>query len=385
MWCRWIISPANSMHWSDQFSSQLISQDRPSIVNGASSLVMETVEGKAPRRLDEGDEAAVRQSLLRMNLLTSNGSATFLPLTGGVSSLIVLVDAGGRRFCFKRALEKLNVAAEWYAPVARNRAEVQWMNSANAILPGIAPEVLGQDLTCDAFAMAYLDSVQFPLWKSELLSGRIMQRVAAAVALALVRIHSYTARCDEVKTRFANAEQFHALRIEPYLLATAKMNPVVAKQLIQIATQTAETRRVLVHGDVAPKNILIGGPHGVVLLDAECATCGDPAFDLAFCVNHLLLKMLVRPHEALHLGDAASALVNVYCSRIDWEPVASFDARLLGLLPALMLARVDGKSPVDYLNEKQRTTTRKFAREALERPPQTFAQMSSQWFEQVQE
>lgn len=97
------------------------------------------------------------------------------------------------------------------------------------------------------------------------------------------------------------------------------------------------------HGDVSPKNILIG-PRGPVFLDAEGAWYGDPAFDVAFCLNHIVLKALVRADMASDLSRAFSKLCGAYFSQADWEARDGLEQRVGRLLPALMLARIDGKS-----------------------------------------
>ena len=74
------------------------------------------------------------------------------------------------------------------------------------------------------------------------------------------------------------------------------------------------TKRALVHGDVSPKNILVG-PRGPVFLDAECAWYGDPAFDLAFCLNHLLLKCLWTPRRGAGFLACFDALAAAYLAR----------------------------------------------------------------------
>jgi aminoglycoside phosphotransferase (APT) family kinase protein len=108
------------------------------------------------------------------------------------------------------------------------------------------------------------------------------------------------------------------------------------------------------------------GPSGPVILDAECATFGDPAFDLAFVLNHLLLKGAWRPHSRARYVDAFSALQRAYLARVSWEPGADVNARTAALLPALMLARIDGKSPVEYLtDEAVKSEVRAFARALL--------------------
>ena len=91
---------------------------------------------------------------------------------------------------------------------------------------------------------------------------------------------------------------FHDIRLEPYLVATAGGHPDRADGAAAAGARSRpRPGAALVHGDVSPKNILVG-PAGPVFLDAECAWYGDPAFDLAFCLNHLLLKCLWTPRRA---------------------------------------------------------------------------------------
>ena len=111
---------------------------------------------------------------------------------------------------------------------------------------------------------------------------------------------------------------------------------------------------MLVHGDFSPKNLLIG-PDGPVVLDAECAWYGDPAFDLAFVLNHLLLKGAWRPQWRERYLELFAALVDAYRGHVRrGSRGRRVEQRAATLLPALLLARVDGKSPVEYLTRRQR-------------------------------
>ena len=309
----------------------------------------------------------VRASLSGMGLIAGGERISLMPLTGGVSSRILLVEARGRRFCFKQALPKLNVAAEWYAPVERNRAEAGWIRTANAMLPGIAPTLLAEDREVDAFAMEFLAPCDHPVWKAQLLSGDANTATAVAAGHVLAVLHSRSAACSNLADEFSNAADFHALRIEPYLLATGLAHPDIAEELHGIAAATESTRTALIHGDYSPKNLLVGGPAGIIVLDAECATWGDPAFDLAFCLTHLLLKARFVSRPAASTA-AVYAMLKAYRPGIDWEAAERYEQRLARLLPALMLARVDGKSPVEYLDESQRHAVRAFAKAALRLP-----------------
>src|SRR5512139_2963934 len=233
-------------------------------------------------------------ALARAGLVAPGAHATVTSLAGGVSSDIVRVDAGGRTFCVKRALAKLKVAAEWRAPVERNHAEAEWIRVAGAVDPDAVPEILSEDASQGLFAMSWLPPESYPVWKAELRDGHIDPEFAAEVGRRIARIHSATAGREDIRARFANDHIFYPIRLDAYLVATADRHPDLRDRLLALVDATRATKLALVHGDVSPKNILVGA-RGPVFLDAECAWYGDPAFDLAFCLNHMLLKGVWRP------------------------------------------------------------------------------------------
>jgi len=300
-------------------------------------------------------------------------------LPGGVSSDIYRVDLPSRVICVKRALPKLKVAAHWEAPVGRNRYEVEWMRVAAGIVPAAVPEILGEDRATGTFAMAYLASDTHPLWKTLLRDGTVDAEVASAVGAVLGRIHGATADRGDLAARFSADDIFFAIRLEPYLVATARAHPDLSDRLIALVETTRATKRVLVHGDFSPKNLLIG-PAGPVILDAECAVYGDPAFDLAFVLNHLLLKGAWQPQWRTLYAVAFNALIDGYLPHVRWEPWSTLAARTAGLLPALMLARIDGKSPVEYLtDEAVKNAVRSFARALLAAPVGDPRDIAARW------
>jgi aminoglycoside phosphotransferase (APT) family kinase protein len=227
--------------------------------------------------------------------------------------------------------------------------------------------------------MEYLEPADYPLWKVELAAGRADPSFAMQVGERLARIHSATAGNAKLAARFSTDASFHAIRLEPYLLATARRHPDLADRLCALAERTAANRYCLVHGDVSPKNLLVG-PQGPVFLDAECAWYGDPAFDAAFCLNHLLLKCLWVPAARTGFLACFDAFSAGYLGGASWEPRAELEARIANLLPGLLLARVDGKSPVEYLNaEADKKRVRTAARALLESPPATLAEVRDSW------
>jgi aminoglycoside phosphotransferase (APT) family kinase protein len=325
------------------------------------------------------DSDVIVESLRRMGIVSANQSVRLVALAGGVSSDIYEARLPGRSICVKRALARLKVAADWRAPVERNRWEVEWMRVAGAIVPSAVPRVLGEDRDAGCFAMAYLAPDDHPVWKTLLAAGRTDPATATAVGATLGQIHAATADRAEVADRFRTDAIFHAIRLEPYLVATGRAHPDLASELEALVRATQANQRVLVHGDFSPKNILIG-PAGPVIIDAECAWYGDPAFDLAFVLNHLLLKGAWRPEWRPRYGADFAALKRAYLQCVRWEAPRELEARTARLLPALMLARIDGKSPVEYLTaEAAKQSVRRFARALLQEPVAELERIAARW------
>ena len=308
----------------------------------------------------------IRAALGRLGLAEEGTDIRATALPGGVSSDIWKVETGARTVCVKRALARLKVAADWRAPVGRNVFEAAWIETAGAIVPDAVPRLLGHDAEAGLIAMDYLDPGEFLPWKEKLRRGRAEAEDARGVAAALAAIHAATAGRDDIARRFASDAIFHAIRLEPYLETAARAHPDLAPPLASITERTAATRLALVHGDVSPKNILIG-PDRPVFLDAECAWYGDPAFDLAFCLNHLLLKCLWTPEAATRFLGCFDVLAETYLDGVAWEPPEALESRAAPLLAGLFLARVDGKSPVEYVTEEvDKDRVRRVARALLE-------------------
>ncbi len=333
--------------------------------------------------IDEEAVWIIRDALVKMGLMGAGETVAFERLTGGVSSDIFRVELADGPACVKRALAKLRVAADWRAPVERNAFEFAWMRIAGGIEPAAVPKPLGADLALGVFVMAYLEPAAYPLWKAQLRDGIAEATTAEAVGARLARIHGATAGDPKIAEEFATDHIFHPIRLEPYLLATARAHPDRAAALEALAEVTAGSKRALVHGDVSPKNILVG-PEGPVFLDAECAWYGDPAFDIAFCLNHLLLKCLWTPAAAGRFLHCFERLAETYLAGADWEPRGELEARAARLLPGLFLARVDGKSPVEYLTEDEdKDRVRRVARALLARPVDRLGEVRAAWGEEI--
>lgn len=323
------------------------------------------------------DPVAMRRIFLGLGLSAPDEEVRATALTGGVSSGIYRVDLRAGSFCVKQALPKLKVAKDWKVPVERVFSEIAYLRVVEGIVPGHVPQVLGEDEASKSFVMPFLGP-EYRNWKADLLAGRVDPGVARAVGDLLGRIHARTADDASLAARFATDANFHALRLEPYLVEAARMHVPLAARLLELVDRTATTRRVLVHGDVSPKNVLVG-PEGPVLLDAECAWFGDPAFDVAFCLNHFLLKAAHLPAHTRALMDSLRAFALAYFAHAHWEPTSALESRVAALLPGLTLARIDGKSPVEYLGEPQRDAVRDAAIALLRDPHPSLEPIAIRW------
>lgn len=318
-------------------------------------------------------ETCCKDLIVALHLGKKEDIRSIRPLTGGVSSDIGVVDLGTRKICVKFALPQLKVSEQWYAKVERNQAEYQWLKFVSRIAPDSTPRLLGSSIDANGFAMEFIDGPDVYLWKNALLEGWPVRGEAPAVGRVLGKIHQASTLYLDLDTEFQNQTDFHALRLDPYLIFTAKRHPGLNSILNDRVACLETHQKVLVHGDVSPKNILFR--KGVPLfLDAECATIGDPCFDIAFCLNHLVLKAVYLSENRSSLLMAVEKFWQAYQPFISWEKENALEKRVAGLLPALMLARVDGKSPVEYLSAAHQDRVRKIAIELLQAPVATLAE-----------
>jgi streptomycin 6-kinase len=289
------------------------------------------------------------------HLLASTPDAlTFAPLAGGVSSDIWRVDAAGVSYCAKRALPRLRVRALWEAPVSRNTEEVRWLRTVRPWIGEQAAEVVAHDEAAGIAILRWYDPAIWRNWKTELLGGRVDARVAIALGRALGTIAREAARHPELADAFDNRVLFDALRIDPFFRYVRTRHPRMADLIEQLETD----RSTLVHGDFSPKNVLTSDVAGIRILDAETATWGSAGFDPGYLLAHLLLKYEHRRDRALL--DAAARFWSTYRTEIG-TVFADIDRLTARTLAGMLLARIDGKSPVEYLADTERNALRDFA------------------------
>lgn len=302
------------------------------------------------------------------------GPTEIVALSGGVSSEIWVVRQGERSVVVKQALERLRVAGEWWCDPARNENERHYLDEAARIVPGLTPRVLHAGT--GYFVMEHLGE-GWENWKARLLAGDVEVAWGTRAGQALARMHHGSRGNARLREKFATGALFHDLRIHPYFLTAAEKNPRLAPHFLAEAERLKGASVALVHGDFSPKNLLLHpATERIVLLDCEVAWYGDPAFDVAFLLSHLFLKGLNRPESSAGYAAVARAFLDAYRADV---PDSTADAAPLLLL--LLVARVDGKSPVEYLVGKspEHRLIREFAAHHLAQRTRSLADLSRLW------
>lgn len=284
-------------------------------------------------------EAAAREPI-------GDGIRTETVLAGGVSSDIRIVRAVTGDYVVKRALKKLRVEADWFADPARSSIEVDGLRvMADLLGQPHVPRVLWVDEEAHSFAMELIDA-KFENWKQQLLRGHVDPATARTAGHLLGQLHSRSASRPQLAARFANQQPFLELRIRPFFERVAQRYPEMAAIVMETSQHLLTQRSAFVHGDYSPKNLLARNSE-LVILDCEVAHWGDPRFDVAFCMAHLILKSLRRGAPMFELVAAGRSFLAEYrrCGP------ASLDTQFGRLVGCLLLARLVGDSRVDYLDD----------------------------------
>jgi 5-methylthioribose kinase len=317
--------------------------------------------------------------LLGVGLIPTDraSSASARELGGGISNIVVRVNFAGQPdgLVIKQSLPRLRVAQEWLADQARIHREAASLRYLEGVLPRSAlPSVVHEDPGNFLFVMTAAPE-QARTWKDDLLDGRVDPVVATQVGRLLGTMHQHSAVSgDDIPTElreFADQRCFVQLRIDPYHRATAHAHPDLADVIESAAQAMLDHRLCMVHGDYSPKNVIVSGAGEeatAFLLDFEVVHLGSPVFDLAFMLNHLTLKAIHRSDLADRYNAAGNAFWAAYCANAPAfaaDP-ADLQRQAVHQMGALLLARVDGKSPAEYITaEPEKSVARRLARMIL--------------------
>ncbi len=310
-------------------------------------------------------EATVGDYLVGLGFAEADAALEAHELGGGVSNVVLAVTGATTNVVVKQSLPRLRVEQEWLAKRERALTEAEALRLAGTLTPGAVPGVLAVDPERCAIVIERAPT-GWRAWKDDLLAGRVDPEVAARLGSLLATWHSETADDPEVAARFSDHEAFEQLRVDPYLRTVMRRWPRLERPVGRYVGQMTATRVCLVHGDFSPKNVLVG--EGLWVIDFEVAHVGEPVFDLAFMTNHLMLKAVHRPVDFDAYREASLRLSTAYAEGAS-DALAFEPPYLVGLTGCLMVARVDGKSPAEYLSESDRLIARSLGSRLLLHPP----------------
>jgi len=319
-------------------------------------------------------------------------------LTGGVSNAVLLVELTdrGERFVLKQARGQLRVKEEWLCPIERVWREVETLRicgellgmqnserriqNAEASQPCV-PDVLWEDRENYCFAMTAAPP-EHRTWKELLLAGELADSVdiAKACGKMLATLHGASWGNADIAVQLDDRAFFDQLRIDPYYRQIAKVHPDLAPQVQQLIVSVWSHRLCLVHGDFSPKNLLVWQGQ-VMLIDCEVGHYGDPAFDLGFFLTHLVLKAIWSELQRSMYMNLVSEFWKAYrhslTGVVSAIEIDDLERRTVSNLAGCLLARIDGKSPVDYLTAAKRDVVRELSRRWIATPPRSLGEAAA--------
>lgn len=302
--------------------------------------------------------------LNRIGMIPEDAKPTARSLGGGISNQVIMVEWDDDCLVVKQPREKLNVEMDWPADLRRIHIEADGLRTYRRLLEesdldwASAPAVHHEDFEEHIIAMECIPSEKTDMWKTELLGGDVDIEVAQRLGTLLGKVQFLASKDPNLRSRFSFKQHFDELRIDPYHRTTASRNPDVAKIILKEADRVYSEGITIVHGDYSPKSVLVnrsGRGAQLWLFDMEVAHWGDPSFDTGFMLNHLFIKSVHMTDRREELIEAAMRFWESYVKCVDWD----IEKETVSELGCLMLARVDGKSPIEYLNSAREAQTLK--------------------------
>jgi tRNA A-37 threonylcarbamoyl transferase component Bud32 len=329
---------------------------------------------------------ALREYLKTRGCVKPDESVSFENLMGGVSNRTVKVAwPDGRGWVLKQALAKLRVSVDWFSNPERIGVEAKALRCLNGLAPpGTTPAFVFEDMTNYLMAMEAIPE-EHENWKSVLLSGRIISDHFEQFGLLLGAIHRESSNSGpEVRSMFADTTYFKSLRLEPYYLYTAQNVPAAGGFLNTLVQETLDHKDSLVHGDFSPKNTLIHNGK-LILLDYEVVHFGDPAFDVGFALTHFFSKAHHFPKERDRMVSAGELFWQVYHEEIaQQEWAAPLEPRVVRHTLGCLLARVAGKSPLEYLTVEERARQKDVVLALMAKPPANLPDLITEFVRKIE-
>jgi len=301
------------------------------------------------------DETTVISYLKDRRIFSPDSHIQVEVLTGGISNVVLGISGQGKDLVLKQALPQLKVREEWTADQRRTLVEARAIETLHSITPLNVPTLVSLDP--ERFVLILKRAPRsMRIWKDDLLTGVIDPKIAGDLGSVLGQWHQVSSQDEEILAEFCEDALFEQLRIEPFYRTLRAKYGEIADRIDELIRDLESSKKALVHGDYSPKNILVEKDSATIILDYEVAHTGNPVFDLAFLLGHLLCKQehFIDREIKMALATAAMEFISKY--------EATYRDGVAHTLPwhiaVIALARVDGKSPVNYLSDAAQTSIR---------------------------
>ena len=291
------------------------------------------------------NQDTVVEYLISKKVIKNEDNPQVEVLTGGVSNVVLAITTASQKLVLKQALAELAVSEKWVADQRRAIVEADAIELFNRLSPTQVPKLVFLDPERFILVLERVP-VGSTVWKSDLLAGVINPDIGLKLGATLASWHNYGEKNAEVKIKFMEDSLFEQLRIDPFYRFVAAKNPQIEVSIRKLINELEGDKTTVVHGDFSPKNIMVATNDDVYILDFEVTHVGNPVFDLAFLIAHLLCKFF-RTDDRLH----AKLLANTAISFVEeYQGVRRISPTLTKHASLIALARVEGKSPVNYLS-----------------------------------
>lgn len=308
-------------------------------------------------------------------------------LAGGVSNRTVLVERpSGEAWVVKQALAKLRVQVDWFSSPERIHREADGLRWLGRFAPpGSITPLVFEDHTHHLLGMAAVPQPH-ENWKTMLLRGDLELEHVRQFAELIGQVHRQSNRhVPELMPIFGDRDFYETLRIEPYYRYTATQVPASSAFYDELITDTYARQDTIVHGDFSPKNVLVHNGR-LVLLDHEVIHLGDPCFDLGFGMTHLLSKAHHLRHHRNRFANATRQFWATYRDVVagsgPW--IDELESRAVRHTLGCLLARVRGRSPLEYMDQDERSRQARVVAELMDSPPATVGDLAEQFLNGIE-
>ena len=302
------------------------------------------------------DETTVVAYLKERKIFSPQSHPLVEILTGGISNVVLAISGEGKDLVLKQALPELKVKAKWVVEQRRALVEARAIQVLHALTPESVPKLY--DVDPERFILLIERAPRTTtIWKEDLLSGIIHPEVGADLGSILGQWHKVSSSDAAILDEFREDSLFEQLRINPFYRTVATKHENITVRVNALIGELESSKICLVHGDYSPKNILVEKNTHAIVLDFEVAHTGNPVFDLAFLLGHLLCKQEYFADLEKKKAIATTAIEFLKHYEAQWE--ASAVPTLTWHVATIALARVDGMSPVNYLNDAAQIRVRK--------------------------